>query len=93
MKETNWTLIEQLLPVMQKLATATKVLCHEALPTISSYFPLVFRILNYVKIDEIDNAMIGEFKTRIKHGLRDRLLVPNFWLSSPMIATVLDLNL
>ena len=78
LKESDWALTEQLLPVMQKFAAATEMLCQKSVTTISSYYPLVFRILQYVRVEELHNGIIGEIKTRIQHGLKDRLFVANF---------------
>ena len=84
---------EKLVPFLEGLAASTEIFCKGQCSNIYSYYPLAFKVIDITKIQAEDNGTLAEFKTRVSQGLRNRILTENFWLTAPMIASVLDPNM
>lgn len=95
LKDSHWTIIEQILPLLKVLVETTEVLCVEEYATSSVVYPLVFGLMkNHLASNEFDSGLLRELKSKIADGIQKRLLsdhdgVP-FYKSVCMISTVLD---
>ena len=86
LKDSDWTVIELLLPVFKPLVSATEVLCTEDYPTCSAIIPLTFGLLTkHLAPSEMDTGIVIDFKERVANGLRSRVLTGEYWVSIPMI--------
>ena len=90
LSDNQWQLADQIAPVLRELAVATEILCYDDIPTITSYYPLVFSVASKMAVKADDGGVVSEFKTRVINGLQGRLLNDNYWETEPMVASVFD---
>ena len=88
LKDNQWIIIDQILPLLRTLTSATEVLCIEEFPSISGIYPLVFGLLKkQLCQNDTDSNVLNQVKTWISDGLKTRLLGTNYLQS---VASVLD---
>jgi len=93
MRDEHWSLMSDLLPVLQPLQIVTELLCAEKNTSASVVYPLMYKLVNVDMAESDDDAAtVRDFKRDIRKALDDR-----FALSSSdtarhpfVIATVLD---
>ena len=90
LKDTDWTIMEKLTPVLKPLVSATEVLCTDEFTTCCTIIPLTLGLIsNHLASSELDSGIVKDFKEKVTGGLRSRVLEGEYWLSIPMIATAL----
>jgi hypothetical protein len=73
MKEEQWQLISELLPVLKALQIMTSVLSAESQPSASCVFPMLWGLIkNHLIHKEEDSKTLGEFKTDVAKNISQR---------------------
>ena len=94
LSEDQWSLIEELIPVLSPLAEATEVLSTEEYPSCSSIMPMLLSLMRYdLEVKEHDSEVVGTLKNKTVNGLRSRNVCPDdpeFPVSAVAVATFLD---
>ena len=70
--------MEDVAPVLEtlKCATSATVMSSETEVSISDTYPITFSLINvHLKTDEGDRSKVGEFKTRVRTSLGERMKV------------------
>ena len=76
LKDKYWQLMEDVVPVLETLKCATTVMSSETEVSISDTYPITFSLINvHLKTDEGDRSKVGEFKTRVRTSLGERMKV------------------
>lgn len=90
LKETQWSLMEDILPVLNKLKHANTLLCGEKYSTLSMLYPVLYNLLNHhlVTKDDNENADVIQFKNCVATKIRERFFKPINHLAA--MATALD---
>lgn len=86
----NWTLIEQILPILKKLKIANNILCGENYVSLSSVLPVIKMLYDvHMSECESDSVVIQTFKKKVKENLRAKFSLNNIDVNY-LIASVLD---
>lgn len=70
---SQWTLIEQIVEVLEPIKVISEVLCGVKYPTMSFTFPAIMELVNVKLASESPSSTIAEFKAAIKQNLEDHL--------------------
>ena len=76
LRDEHWQLMEDVAPVLKTLKCATTVMSTETEVSISDTYPITFSLINvHLKTDEGDTSKVGEFKSRVRTSLGERMKV------------------
>lgn len=76
LRDEYWQLMEDVGPVLETLKCATTVMSTETEVSISDTYPITFSLINvHLKTDEGDTSKVGEFKSRVRTSLGERMKV------------------
>ncbi|KAJ8364707.1 hypothetical protein SKAU_G00135380 [Synaphobranchus kaupii] len=93
MRESQWELIEQLIPVLRPLAKATTIMCAESHVGMSFIYPVLLNVAdNTLRVRESDLAATRSFKDTVRKQLITRFKLESGGLadSIPITACMLD---
>ena len=96
LNDSAWTILEDIVPVLEPFADATEALTKENTPTLSGVFILLHTLVTAAcKVYPEDTGAIKKLKNIICEGLKKRFDVngdgiPNDLYSPPMVALFLD---
>ncbi|KAI4817482.1 hypothetical protein KUCAC02_010879 [Chaenocephalus aceratus] len=93
MRECQWELVEQLIPVLRPLAKATTIMCGENHVGLSFIYPVLLNMANNtLSANESDLAAIRSFKNTVRKELTTRFKLLSRLLaeSIPIMACMLD---
>jgi hypothetical protein len=85
---SQWDLLSDLLPVLQKLTTANTLLCGEKYVSLSTLYPVLHWLQSKIVFADTDTATIKVFKTDLKEQIKRRFYMPK--ISVAVITTSLD---
>lgn len=75
-RDEYWQLMEDVAPVLETLKCATTVMSTETEVSISDTYPITFSLINvHLKTDKGDTSKVGEFKSRVRTSLGERMKV------------------
>lgn len=76
LRDEYWQLMEDVAPVLETLKCATTVMSTETEVSISDTYPITFSLINvHLKTDKGDTSKVGEFKSRVRTSLGERMKV------------------
>jgi len=93
MRDEHWSLMSDLLPVLQPLQIVTELLCAEKSTSASVVYPLMYKLVNVDMAESDDDAAtVRDFKRDIRKALDDRFALSSSGTARHpfVIATVLD---
>lgn len=73
-RDEHWQIMEEILPVLEKLKCATTVMSTEKEVSVSNIYPITFSLINKHLISaEDDSPRVKEFKAKVRQSLCDRM--------------------
>ncbi|XP_028292263.1 zinc finger BED domain-containing protein 1-like [Gouania willdenowi] len=91
--DANWHTMEELLPVLRALKSATTALCSEKEVSVSVVYPITAALLSrHLQRDEGESPRVSEFKRRVSDSLTSRMEPENTGTAkkAAFIASFLD---
>ncbi|XP_076361643.1 E3 SUMO-protein ligase ZBED1-like [Tachypleus tridentatus] len=71
--DKDWEVIQDIVPVLQPLYIATRVLCSEQYPTLSGVMPIMYSLLEiHLKTKDADSNVVKNFKDEVSQDLKRR---------------------
>ena len=90
LSSAQWELLADLVKILHPLESTTH-LCSDTMSSISSILPVLFGILNHLKVEESDSANIRRFKISVESQIKSRWDLNDIASSDiKVIATALD---
>ena len=93
LREDEWDLLEEVLPILHPLELATKALSADKYVSVSIVYPILLGILsNHLKIDKDDSSVIKKAKSVVRDALvvRFKTNTDNICKTLPLLASALD---
>lgn len=92
MRASHWELIEQLIAVLSPLAKATTVMCGELHVGLSFIYPVLYNVINNLRVQGSDITAIRSLKTTVRKQLVTRFKLESDGLATsiPVVACLLD---
>jgi len=93
MKDEYWSLMSELLPVLQPLQIVTELLSAESTPVASLVYPLMWKLVSVDLADKADDiAAVKSVKGDLRRGINDRFKMTDQETANHpfVVATVLD---
>ncbi|XP_019115228.1 zinc finger BED domain-containing protein 1 isoform X2 [Larimichthys crocea] len=93
LRDDYWQLMEDIAPVLGTLKCATTVMSAESEVSISNTYPITFSLINkHLGASDEDSHKVADFKEKVRDCLGERMKIKSddLYLSTPMVATMLD---
>ncbi|MEW8547555.1 MAG: hAT transposon family protein [Candidatus Thiodiazotropha sp.] len=73
MADEQWSFMEAIVPVLQPLYMATRLMCSEEYPTLSGVYPVLFSLIDmHLALRDTDCPAVAAFKTHVSDDLKRR---------------------
>lgn len=76
LKQDQWDLIEEILPLLKQLKIANSLLCGEKYVTLSVIYPIINALLLHTVRKEDDSVVLRTFKLDLRAQIEKRFLTP-----------------